>query len=180
MYINSNRLIKHHTALFCMCWFLLVLNGSSGFLSLSQIFLKTVYVHPGLFGSFHCFTGSHWFFWSLSDLYKESRVKLLSPSAIPQHLRAFSRADPGGGSPAAFLLQSHSPDPPPRCHNAAVWPDLATAGLNSSKTENADLTDSWTVRVEEPVWPDMQKESFLSDRAVITPEESVFMCTYSK
>ncbi|CAK6979820.1 hypothetical protein D9C73_028007, partial [Scomber scombrus] len=55
------------------------------------------------------------------DLHKESRVKPLSPFQ-----RYLSTSERPGCSPAAVLLSSS----PPRCHSAACWPDLATAGLN--------------------------------------------------
>lgn len=88
-------------------------------------------------------TGSDWIFWFLwspSDVHKESGVTLPPPlpppSAIPQLLQAFSRADRRLVScrPAPVLLTRS----PPRHHSAAVWPDLATAGLVTSETENTD------------------------------------------
>lgn len=93
--------------------------------------------------------GSYWFLWCLlSQIFIKKAEWSPSPhSAIPQLLQAGTQ----GSRPAPVLLTRS----PPRCRSAAVWPDLAAAGLSSS---------DWTHRL----WSSCRTQ------------KNLYLCTYSE
>ena len=112
---------------------------------------------------------------SPSDLHKESRLKLspLSVTSAPPSIQLSwpeARQLPSCSSPAHQI--------------PTVVPQRRR--LAGPRHCRADQIRDWQHRThrqtkqETPAWYNMQKEKILSDDAVINPEESVFMCTYSK
>lgn len=120
--------------------------------------LKRIQIQTNATGKINQFEVVHtWFMLvslvpPLSDLHQESRVKPLSPSEIPQLLRAVTQ----GCRPAPVLLTRS----PPWCHSAAVWSDLASAGLSSS------------------VWTHRQSVDLLGEG--VPTQKILYLCTYSE